>query len=206
MERKTTILIVDNEKILRDSLEDFLKSLGYIVTSVGSGSEAINQIKERAFDLVLLDEFMPEMDGLVTLQRILRIRPDTVVIGLTGEVKPQLYDQFVHGGAYTVLPKSEIYKQKFLEILEKALRDNLNGCSQIPKFANFKEAATYFEREQLWELAAVNYRELGYDCQIKGEKSDAYQAYNTASVLFRRAGRATKAREAETLAAKINSL
>ncbi len=59
------ILVVDDEKALRDVLEDILKSQGYSVRLAKDGQEAIDLLEEEAFDLILLDVMMPRwMDGV----------------------------------------------------------------------------------------------------------------------------------------------
>jgi two-component system nitrogen regulation response regulator NtrX len=65
-----SILIVDDERGIRESLGALLREEGYDVDTVGSGEECIGLLEQREFDLVLLDVWLKEMDGLETLEKI----------------------------------------------------------------------------------------------------------------------------------------
>ncbi|MCP4539225.1 MAG: response regulator transcription factor [Chloroflexi bacterium] len=77
------ILIVDDERALRHTLAGVFKHLGYKVTEVSSGSKALEHIKAKNLDLVILDLQMPEMNGAEVLQVARPLAPDTVFIILT---------------------------------------------------------------------------------------------------------------------------
>jgi len=80
-----TILIVDDEKEQRDIGTSIMEKLGYRVTTVSSGEEAVEHIKKYTFDLILLDMIMASgMDGLDTYQKILTISPLQKVIIISG--------------------------------------------------------------------------------------------------------------------------
>jgi two-component system, cell cycle sensor histidine kinase and response regulator CckA len=80
------ILLVDDERILAEMSEIMLRRLGYRVTSVASGPEAIAAfLKEpKAYDLVLTDQTMPGMTGLDLARRLLELRPGLPIILCTG--------------------------------------------------------------------------------------------------------------------------
>ena len=65
-----SILIVDDESGIRESLGALLREEGYDVDSVASGEECLGRLEQREFDLVLLDVWLKEMDGLETLEKI----------------------------------------------------------------------------------------------------------------------------------------
>ena len=67
-----SILIVDDESGIRESLGALLRDEGYEVETAGSGEECLERLDQRDFDLVLLDVWLPKMDGLETLERIQR--------------------------------------------------------------------------------------------------------------------------------------
>lgn len=79
-----TILIVDDEKAVRESLEEILKMEDYQVESAASGENALEQINENHYDLVLLDLKMTGIDGVEVMRQISRYAQDTKVIILTG--------------------------------------------------------------------------------------------------------------------------
>jgi len=80
---KGTILIVDDERATRHTLADLLHREGYRVVEAASGPEALDLLASQAFDLVMLDLKMPEMDGTEVLQAARPQAPDTVFIILT---------------------------------------------------------------------------------------------------------------------------
>ena len=80
-----TILVVDDEPQLRDLARQILASLGYQVTTVGSGEEAIGSLQDHPVDLVILDMRMePGMNGRETFERILEIHPQQKALIVSG--------------------------------------------------------------------------------------------------------------------------
>lgn len=84
MPQKNRILVVDDEDALRTVLSSELEGEGYNVASAADGSEAIEILKKSAFDLILLDIKMPNVDGFEVLKFIKETHPLTKVIMLTG--------------------------------------------------------------------------------------------------------------------------
>ena len=75
-----SILLVEDEELLRESLAELLEEEGFEVVQAGNGREGHDRLLERPFDLVLSDIRMPEMDGAELLRRARRIAPQTPVI------------------------------------------------------------------------------------------------------------------------------
>ncbi len=78
------LLIVDDEEEVRRSLVSRLDDPAFEVVTADDGRRAIDLVRQRDFDVVLLDVLMPGVDGLATLEEIKRLRPSTEVIFLTG--------------------------------------------------------------------------------------------------------------------------
>ncbi|MHC4141422.1 MAG: sigma-54-dependent transcriptional regulator, partial [Planctomycetota bacterium] len=78
-----TILIVEDEQVLRESLAGLLEEEGYEVLQAGNGTEAYAIVLERPVSLVLSDVRMPEMDGIELLGRLMQLAPETPVIMMT---------------------------------------------------------------------------------------------------------------------------
>ncbi len=78
------ILIVDDERVVRDSLAAWLREDGHDCTTVGSGEEAVDRFVATDFDLCIVDLKMPRgIDGIETMLRIRRLRPDASVVIIT---------------------------------------------------------------------------------------------------------------------------
>lgn len=83
MENKGSVLIIDDEEVMRDVLKMLLAEEGYQVTAAASAEEGLEQVRTGTYDLVLLDLMMPEMDGFVVLEEIKKIDPHLVTIIIT---------------------------------------------------------------------------------------------------------------------------
>jgi len=81
---KKSILIVEDEKILRISLADALKGEGYTVLAVADAKEALAAIKQGAFSLIITDIRLPGVSGLEILRQSMQLAPSTPVIVMTG--------------------------------------------------------------------------------------------------------------------------
>src|SRR2546422_1152206 len=100
-----TILVVDDDRTLRDSCASVLGVEGYRVTAVGHGDEALRLVKRHAFDIVLVDWYMREVSGIELLGAILVARPQTIVITMTGRPSIESSLEALHAGAWDYLPK-----------------------------------------------------------------------------------------------------
>jgi two-component system response regulator PilR (NtrC family) len=78
-----SILIVDDEDIIRESLSFVLKKEGYEVQDAPNGKEALDLVKTDSFDIVLTDLEMPEMKGIELLENITQFSPETMVVIIT---------------------------------------------------------------------------------------------------------------------------
>src|ERR671932_1711220 len=83
MAKKGSILVVDDEEIMRDVLETLLSAEGYRVDLARTGEEGLEAYGRKPYDVVLLDVSMPGMGGLRALEEILRADPEAVVVMIT---------------------------------------------------------------------------------------------------------------------------
>ncbi len=79
MTTQYNILVVDDEIEFRDTLKDILELKGYIVSTAGEGSDAVNMVAQNHYHLVIMDVRMPEMDGISALQLMLKRQPQLPV-------------------------------------------------------------------------------------------------------------------------------
>ena len=89
------LLWVDDEMELLKAHVLFLQKKGYGVTTVSNGTDAIDLCREHSFDLVLLDEQMPGLSGLETLQRIKELSPATPVVMVTKSEEENIMEQAI---------------------------------------------------------------------------------------------------------------
>ena len=83
MDRKMRIMVVDDEKIVRESLYHWFERAGHEVEMAASGPVALKQLEKTPFDVLFVDIKMPHMDGLEVLKRVKETYPDTIVILIT---------------------------------------------------------------------------------------------------------------------------
>jgi DNA-binding NtrC family response regulator len=81
--RKGSVLVVDDEEIMREVLETLLTAEGYRVDLAKTGEEGLEAYGRRAFDVVLLDVSMPGIGGLRALEEFLKMDPDAVIVMIT---------------------------------------------------------------------------------------------------------------------------
>jgi len=101
----TKILIVDDDKNFCTSMTDILEAKGYEVESENSGETAIAKVKEKSFDVILMDIKMPAMNGVEAFKQIKKISPKTAVIMVTAYSLEDLIKEALREGAFGVLRK-----------------------------------------------------------------------------------------------------
>jgi YesN/AraC family two-component response regulator len=116
------ILIVDDEKNIVHILSELVKKWGYNPIQAGSGKEALEKFKDMPVDLVITDMVMPEMDGLSLINKITEIRPNTMILMLTGYPTFDSAVQSIKAGAFDFLAKpinSDELKHKIERCIER---------------------------------------------------------------------------------------
>jgi len=83
MAKKGNVLVVDDEEIMREVLESLLAQDGYRVELAKTGEEGLARLSERTYDVILLDVSMPGIGGLRTLEEILKLDREAIVIMIT---------------------------------------------------------------------------------------------------------------------------
>ncbi|MFW6139236.1 MAG: response regulator, partial [Spirochaetota bacterium] len=80
----SSVLVVDDEKYIRETLRDVLEDEGYSVLTAGDGKNALDILNVNMVDIVLLDLWLPEMGGLEVLGRIKEEYSEVQIIIITG--------------------------------------------------------------------------------------------------------------------------
>jgi two-component system response regulator AtoC len=115
-----SILIVEDEKILRISLADALKEEGYVVLAVADGEEALSAIQQGAFSLIITDIRLPDISGMEVLRQSLQMSPSVPVIMMTayGNIKDAVESMRI--GAFDYITKPFDLDEMFVTV-NKAL-------------------------------------------------------------------------------------
>lgn len=115
------ILIVDDEMSIRKSLEGILNDEGFQTSFAASGEECLDIIQEENPDLVLLDIWMPGIDGLETLERIKEMRPQQLIIMMSGHGTIETAVKATRMGAYDFIEKP-LSLEKILLSIQNAMK------------------------------------------------------------------------------------
>ena len=105
MDKKTGVLVVDDDVGFRKTLSRILTAKGYEVAEAEDGFKAVDILKERSFEVILMDIKMPAMDGVQTYKKLKQVRPDTTLIMMTAFAVDDLIAEAVKEGAYAILRK-----------------------------------------------------------------------------------------------------
>ena len=113
------ILVVDDEPLQRQILQTILSGEGYEVTTAGNGKQALSAVRE-AFDVVLTDLKMPDLNGIELLEQLLRLQPNLCVVLMTAHGTIDSAVQAMRKGAFDYLTKP-LDKEQLLLVLRRAL-------------------------------------------------------------------------------------
>jgi DNA-binding NtrC family response regulator len=118
--RPESILVIDDEEVMRDVLGTLLTEAGYRVTLASDGAEGLALARKGAFDAAILDVMLPEMNGLQVLEEIKKSDPDSVVLMITAYASVETAIQAIKKGAYDYVTKP-FKHEEVLHILGNAL-------------------------------------------------------------------------------------
>ena len=100
-----SILIVDDESGIRESLGALLRDEGYDVEAVASGEECLERVEQRTFDLLLLDVWLKKMDGLQVLERMQPVDGAPIVVMISGHANIETAVRATKLGAFDFIEK-----------------------------------------------------------------------------------------------------
>ena len=115
MSEAISILVVDDNLAMADTLADILEAKGFTVHAAASGAEALEILRERPVDILLTDVKMPEMDGLELFRETRSLYPKLITIFMTAYAADDLIQQGMAEGVNTVLTKPDglIFNSRF---------------------------------------------------------------------------------------------
>src|SRR6185295_928301 len=104
-EESPRVLVVDDEKVIREILSDFLTMEGYVVRTVEDGSSALRELERRSYNLVISDLKMPGMGGLELLEKIADLKTNVLTVIMTGFGTVETAIEAMKKGAYDYILK-----------------------------------------------------------------------------------------------------
>ena len=114
------ILVVDDERVIRDILSDFLSSEGFRVTTMEDGQSALEELETQPYDLVITDLMMPRMGGIELLEEIKRRKFSLITIIMTGFGTVETSIQAMKQGAHDYILKP-FKVDEMLQVIKRAL-------------------------------------------------------------------------------------
>ncbi|MBU1084165.1 MAG: response regulator, partial [Candidatus Omnitrophica bacterium] len=83
---KENILIIDDDKLVCTALKKELEGVGYTADYAMDAEEALSKVSEKKYDIIFVDFVLPRTDGIEVCRKIKEIRPDSIVVFITGKV------------------------------------------------------------------------------------------------------------------------
>src|SRR3989337_2534995 len=99
------VLVVDDEKVIREILSEFLTMEGYVVRAVEDGQRALDELKLRPYDMVISDLKMPKLSGLQLLEKITEANLSVLTVIMTGFGTVETAIEAMKKGAYDYILK-----------------------------------------------------------------------------------------------------
>jgi DNA-binding NtrC family response regulator len=127
------ILVVDDERAVRDVLQERINNFGYDCKTANNGLEASQKIQGNQFDVIITDIKMPEMEGIELLRKIIKEHPGIDFLVMTGYGAEYTFTQVIEEGAtdFIIKPfKSDELKAKLHRIMRERRLKELDRAFQ----------------------------------------------------------------------------
>ena len=187
---KGLLLWVDDEIELLKAHIIFLQKKGYDVMTVSNGTDAIDKCSQQTFDLILLDEQMPGLSGLDTLQRIKEIQPATPVVMVTKSEEENIMDQAIGSkiADYLIKPvnpnqilltlKKNIHEKEIVtEVTQSGYQQDYQQISmKIASCKSFDDWTDIYRKLVRWELE-LSSAESGMTEMLNMQKEEADKGF-----------------------------
>jgi DNA-binding NtrC family response regulator len=143
MEDKMNIMVVDDERIVRESFAQWFRKSGHRAEAAASGSEAIEQLAKTPFDLLFVDIKMPGMNGIELLGKVKQEYPDTMVVIITAYGSIETAVQAMKAGAVDYLLKP--FKPDQLSLVLEKVTQQKKLASEIQYVKGRLDQMTRFD-------------------------------------------------------------
>lgn len=190
---KARILIVDDEKNIRLTVAQALEPLAYEVATAVDGKDALHQLKEQEFNLILLDLRMPGMDGLEVLRRAVETQPDIQIIIISAHGTVENAVEAMKLGAVDFLQKPftpQELRDRVYQVLERESLSAKEGSNYQKEMKLAKHCASkrQFDKAMAHVKQAIScdpsrpdaFNLLGELQEVAGDRSDALKNYRVA--------------------------
>jgi DNA-binding NtrC family response regulator len=182
------ILVVDDERNIRNNLGMVLEAEGYKVDTAGSGDEALLRAKEGRYDMAFVDIQMPKMDGLEVLRSLRGLKPKLPVIMLTAYGTVSRAVEAMKLGAADFLEKPfdpkviRLLCQEMLGRQKIGTSGTVNDLLHLAELARarqaFAEARVHLKIAMMRDLSRPEpYYQLGELCEVEGRPNHGVQYY-----------------------------
>ena len=149
------IVIIDDHPMVIEGISMFLsKSDNFkIINSFTNGLEILEFAKNNSIDLILLDVFMPEINGIDLCKLIKQNNPEIKILGMSSQSERSLVMQFIQNGANGYLLKNAS-KEEFFDCIEKAIAGEIVFSNEVkliiskPEISDFRKLPTLTRREK----------------------------------------------------------
>jgi len=155
------ILIVDDEASIRESLWEWLKDIGYSVSTASNGSEALQLAQRETPDIIIADLVMPGMDGIELTKRVKELSPDIPIIIITAYGSIATAIAAIKEGAYDYIEKPfcpervELVIKKLVEH-QKLIKENISLRQKLEDRYRFENIIAKSNRmQQIFEMVKV---------------------------------------------------
>ena len=143
MSAKMNIMIVDDEKIVRESLYHWFTKIGHTVEKASSGFEALERLEKNPFDVLFVDIRMPEMNGIELLEKVKKEYPETVVIIITayGSIESAVKAMQLGASDYLLKP----FKPDYLSLVMEKVAQQVKLSSEYNYLKSRLDTITRFD-------------------------------------------------------------
>ena len=174
---KPRFLIVDDESSLRSALAEILRREGYRVDAVESGEECIEKVGRRSYDVIMLDVWLPGMDGLATLEKLRASHVEAQIVVISGDGNIESAVRAIKLGAFdfvekplssdkTLLVARNAVRQRHLEIENRELREHVDRRTEMVGASTVMNSL----RDQISMASPTNGRVLIYGANGTGKE------------------------------------
>ncbi len=187
-----TILLVDDEAMVRDSLSEWLQMEEYQVQTAANGEEALQLCKARSYDIGVFDVRMPGMDGITLLGKVREICPDMPVVIMTAYATIESAVECIQKGAYDYVIKpfppeklsllvSQIRQLQRLQATESGRMQQLERMKEVLQgFRDTINLGIYLQSLPLHQLSAI----LGVERPLSGWGTPSTTGLHLPSFLY----------------------